>query len=404
MIKKLISFLKNLISQKVINTFYHLPMAFLAALYYRFPGKKLKIIGVTGTDGKTTTSTLIYEILKKANYKTALITTVSAKIGDQNLSTGLHVTSPDPWKLQKILKLILNKGYEYLVLEVTSHGLDQYRFLGIDFKISVLTNVSHEHLDYHKTKENYLKAKAKLFKKSGFSVLNIDDQSFEDFKSQSLGRIISYGLKKGDYNLLNYQFKTNLKGNFNLANCLAAISVGKILKIPNKNILRAVSNFKGVEGRMEEIYLGQNFKVMVDFAHTPNALENVLKTLRIDKKGRLIAVFGSAGLRDREKRPMMGKIACNLADKVVLTAEDPRTESLDKIIKEISSGCQDKNKLIIEKDRQKAINLAIKMAGRKDLVGIFGKGHEESMCFGTKEIPWSDKKAVTKALKERLKK
>lgn len=399
-----VSFLRQIIPNQIVNLFFHLPSAILAVLYYRYPARKLIVIGVTGTDGKTTTATLIYEILTKAGFKTALISTVSAKIGNLKLPTGLHVTSPNPWELQRLLRLIVNKGFQYVVIEATSHGLIQHRLLGCNFYIGVITNVTWEHLDYHKTWENYLQAKAKLFKSTKFSILNKDDISFKKLKKMAGGKIITYGLKQADYDLKNFPFKTKLLGDFNLLNCLAAIAVAKVLKIKDEIIRKAIADFKGVTGRMEEIEMGQNFRVFIDFAHTPNGLENALETLRKLSSKRLIAVFGCAGLRDKKKRPMMGEIACRLADFVVLTAEDPRTEDVNQIISQIISGCKEKTEVYKKPDRQEAINFAIcKLAKKGDVIGIFGKGHEQSMCFGKKEYPWSDHQAVKKALKRRLK-
>lgn len=401
----MLSFLRQLIPQKLINVFKHLPLAFLSVLYYRYPARRLKIIGVTGTDGKTTTSTLIYEILKRAGLKAALISTVSAKIGHKELAIGLHVTSPNPWELQRILKLIVDKGFKYLVLETTSHGLDQYRLLGCNFYIGVLTNITDEHLDYHKTWNNYLRTKVKLFKSTKYSILNKDDPSFKKLKNKASGKITTYSLKQADYTPKSFPFKTKLLGDYNLSNCLSAIAVAKTLKIENRVIREVLASFKGVVGRMEEIKMGQNFKVFVDFAHTPNALESALKTLKSLNPKNLIAVFGCAGLRDKRKRPVMGKIACQLADKIVLTAEDPRTEDVNQIIEEITKGCENKAKIYKKPDRQKAIDFSIiNLAKKGDIVGIFGKGHEQSLCFGVKEHPWSDHKAVKKALRRKLRK
>lgn len=395
-------FLRPFFVQKLINLLKHLPLSLLAMVYYSWPGKDLTLIGVTGTDGKTTTATLIYEILKKAGYKAALISTVAAKIGNKEITTGLHVTSPSPWQLEKLLRMIVDKGFKYVVLECTSHGLDQYRLFGINFKIGVITNVTHEHLDYHKTWEQYLAAKAKLFCRSQYCILNKDDASFDFLKYKSRDKIISYGIKSGDFTPQNFPFKTKLIGKYNQSNCLAAIAAVKTLGIKDKYIRQAVAQFRGVIGRMQEIKKGQNFRVFIDFAHTPNALEQALKTLRALKPRKLIAVFGCAGLRDSKKRPLMGEISCRLADKVVLTAEDPRTEDANEIIDQIIKGCREKKKIYRHPDRQKAIEFALlKLAQRNDLVGIFGKGHEQSMCFGRKERPWSDHQAVGKALAKR---
>ena len=398
----------------------HLCWAVLANIYWRFPSKKLKVIGVTGTDGKTTTIHLIHHILKTAGKKADLISTVSAP--------GFHTTTPNPWILQKLLRQMVGRGIKYVVLEATSHGLDQHRLWGVKFHIGIVTNITHEHLDYHKTYENYLAAKAKLFRGVKFAILNRDDKSFSYLNSQSLIRnsqLITYGIKnKADFTPETFPFETLLPGEYNQYNCLAAIAVTSALGIPPEKIRKAVASFKGVVGRMEEINEGQDFKVIVDFAHTPNGLENTLKTLREEiskkKEGRLIAVFGCAGLRDVAKRPMMGEIAAWLADVSVLTAEDPRTEDVNEIINQIAQGClkagaKEKNlsnwsdwSFLGEKvflripDRRQAIRFAIqKLAKKKDVVVICGKGHEQSMCYGKTEYPWSDQKEARKALREK---
>jgi len=398
----------------LVNLLVHLPVAVLAAVFYRFPGRRLKIIGVTGTDGKTTTATLIYQILLTAGYKTALISTVVAKIGRETMPTGLHVTCPNSWQLQRLLRQIVAKDYEYLVLEVTSHGLEQYRVWGVKFLMGVITNITHEHLDYHKTYKNYLRAKAKLFRKVKTAVLNRDDESFDFLsglvKNRRGTRMITYGIEKeADFTPRNFKFKTLLAGQYNQYNCLAAIAVSVSLGVPEEKIRRALGTFEGVEGRMEEINEGQDFKVIVDFAHTPNALKNLLITLKgsLAKKGRLVVVFGCAGLRDVGKRSMMGAIATQLADLVVLTAEDPRTEKVKKIIGQIASGCQEAGGVEGKSffripDRRRAIDFAISKARKGDTVVICGKGHERSMCFGTTEKPWSDQKEAKRSLKKIL--
>jgi len=394
------SLIRLLLPNWLVNYFYHLPLSFAALVYYGYPARKLTVIGVTGTDGKTTTSTLIYDILTKAGKKVALLTTVGAKIGKKTLDTGLHVTTPDSWELQRLLKFIGDKGFEYLVLESTSHGLAQFRLTGCNFYIGVVTNVTHEHFDYHGNWEGYLKAKGKLFAKSRISILNKDDKSFDYLKQVSKAKVVSYGLKKGDFTAQNFKFKSNLIGDYNLSNCLAAAACAKSLNIKDDLIKKAILEFKGVEGRMDTIY-DKDFKVIVDFAHTPNALENALKTIRKITKSKLIAVFGCAGLRDHTKRPLMGKAACSLADKVFLTAEDPRTEDINDIFKQILKGCKQINKVILEPDREKAINKAMEIAQKGDVIGIFGKGHEKSLCIGAVEYPWSDKLAVRKIIKRR---
>jgi len=397
--------IRSWIPQKAVNYLKHLPLAVLASVYYQFPSRRLKVVGVTGTDGKTTTVNLIYEILKEAGLSVAMVSTVSAKIGSEEIDTGFHVTAPDPWLLQKLMRRMVDKGIRYLVLEITSHGLDQFRVWGINYEVGVITNVTHEHLDYHKSFENYLATKAKLFLHSKVAVLNKDDQSYgyleEKIKKQEL-RIISYGIKKqADFTPKNFPFKIKLPGEYNQYNCLAAIAATSVLGASPEEIKRVVGGFSGVEGRMQEIKEGQDFKAIVDFAHTPNALEQVLGTLRkgLGKGKNLIAVFGAAGLRDKTKRPLMGEVAGRLADLAVITAEDPRTEKVEDICQQIAEGVKragGKFKIIL--DRTEAIAYAVNLAKKGDIVVVCGKGHEKSMCFGTTEFPWSDQETVKEAL------
>ncbi|PIV01277.1 UDP-N-acetylmuramoyl-L-alanyl-D-glutamate--2,6-diaminopimelate ligase [Candidatus Shapirobacteria bacterium CG03_land_8_20_14_0_80_39_12] len=395
---------RSLIPQKAVNYLKHLPLALSALLFYRFPSRRLKVIGVTGTDGKTTTVSLIYEILKEAGLAVAMVSTVSAKIGREEIDTGFHVTAPDPWLLQKLLRRMADSGVKYVVLEATSHGLDQFRFLGINFEIGVLTNITREHLDYHKTLESYRQAKLKLLKRAKIAVLNKDDSSFELIRSKLGNEIITYSLKnEADFTPKKFVFRTQLLGEYNQANCLAAIATASKLGVNEAVIKKAVAAFPGVKGRMEEIKAGQIFKVVVDFAHTPNGLKQALTALKeqLLKGSRLITVFGAAGLRDRGKRLMMGAVAGRIADLVILTAEDPRTEKAGEICEEIAAGCRRAGaepKII--PDREMAIRYALKEAKKDDIVVICGKGHEQSMCFGATEYPWSDQETVKKILKE----
>lgn len=385
----------------------HLLESIWAVIKHRYPARHLKVIGVTGTDGKTTTVHLIYSILKEAGFSVAMVSTVAAFVDDEEIDTGFHVTTPDAKFLQPLLRKFVDGKIEYLVLEATSHGLDQHRVLGCNFLIGVLTNVTHEHLDYHQTFERYLAAKAKLFRKVKMAILNRDDKHFNYFKRVARrAKIVTYGIdKKADFTPEKFKFRTELPGKYNLYNCLAAIATASSLGIDNEIIKRALLSFEPVKGRMEEIKEGQNFKVIIDFAHTPNGLEKALTTLKSQKgRGKLIVVFGCAGERDVKKRPMMGEIAAKLADFVVLTAEDPRTEDVNQIIEQIIRGCQKAGGVEDETffripDRQEAINFAIQeLAKENDIVVICGKGHEKSMCFGKTEIPWSDQEAAKKAI------
>lgn len=413
--------LRPFLPQVIVNYLYHLPKAVLASRIYGNPGSDLEIIGVTGTDGKTTTSTLIYHILKTAGRKVALVTTVDAKIGRNNIKTGFHVTSPNPFALQKLLRRMRSQKVRYVVLEVTSHGLDQFRIYPLRPKIAVLTNITHEHLDYHGTFEAYRNTKLKLFKTAEHAVVNKDLPIFNDINSR-LPKVLfsTYSLfadsqikpdhvvfesNKTIFKLGNVTYTLPMTGEYNLYNALAAISTALLLDISPIDIKRALSSFRGVKGRLDEVENERGIHTYVDFAHTPNALRSVLTNLKAKLKTgeSLIVVFGAAGQRDASKRPMMGKIAAELADKIVITSEDPRLEDPAEIAKSIISGMPNKKRkeVVVEVDRAKAIDYAInKLAKKGDWVVTCGKGHEESMNLdGFTETPWSEREAIINALR-----
>lgn len=382
--------------QRVINV-YHLLIGWVYVFRYGWPSQQLTVIGVTGTDGKTTTSHLVYEFLKRSGMKVALISSVGAFVGNEKVDTGFHVTSPDARSLQPLLRKIKELRFTHVVLEITSHGLDQNRLVGIAFETAVLTNITPEHLDYHGSFENYRNTKMKLFYQTKYAVLNRDDPSFRYFRGAAKKtKIIPYVKSK------TTNISPSLVGSYNLYNIAAAASVAKIYGVPNKTIKKVIKTFKGVPGRREEIKLGQKFRVIIDFAHTPNALNQLLAQLNkeLSKNKNLILVFGCAGLRDHKKRPLMGRIAHRLANLVIITAEDPRTEKVANIFQQIISKTPPHSpKIIREDDRQRAINLAVRLAKTNDIVVITGKGNEKSICFGTIEFPWSDQNAVKKAIK-----
>jgi len=388
---------------QALKNYYHLVQAVSASLQYGKPAAGLTIIGVTGTDGKTTTASLLYHMLKETGHKTALISTVGAYIGDKEYDTGFHVSTPHSSHLQSYIAKAKKAGVTHLVLEVTSHALDQYRVFTIPFKVGVLTNVSREHLDYHKTMENYMTAKAKLLLSSEIAVINKDDKSYEFMKQKLKGKqVVTYGLKTADVTPENHPFPTISLSEFNISNTLAALAVCDSLGVDQKAAVTALTTFTLPIGRVETVY-NQDFRVIIDFAHTPNALENILKDIRKEKKGgRLIHVFGSAGQRDKGKRPLMGKASSEYADMSIITSEDPRNESQESITEDITSGMKDgKSEVWVIADRQQAITTAISMAQKHDIVLITGKGHERSMNTGNGEEPWSEHTAVEKALKER---
>ncbi|HIE57009.1 MAG TPA: UDP-N-acetylmuramoyl-L-alanyl-D-glutamate--2,6-diaminopimelate ligase, partial [Anaerolineales bacterium] len=380
-------------------------LAHLSAAFYDFPARKLTVIGVTGTDGKTTTSNLLYHILKTAGLRVGMISTVNAVIGNQVLDTGFHVTTPDAPDVQRYLAEMVAAKLTHVVLETTSHGLEQKRVDACEYDIAVITNITHEHLNDHGgSLERYRAAKARLFtllaetgpKPQGnprLSVLNRDDWSYNYLQAFIPAARVSYGLtSQADIYAENVHFdpagirfdavgpdfrvqiSTSLVGKFNVANSLAALTAAvRGLGIAPSTAARGIAALPGIPGRMERIDLGQNFTAIVDFAHTPNALLNALQTARPLTEGRVIVVFGSAGLRDRQKRRMMAEVAAQWADLVVFTAEDPRTESLESILAEmavgaISKGGTEGKTFWRIPDRGDAIRFAIEQARPGDLV------------------------------------
>jgi UDP-N-acetylmuramoyl-L-alanyl-D-glutamate--2,6-diaminopimelate ligase len=409
-------------------------LAHLHAACNGYPGRKLRMIGVTGTDGKTTTVGLISDILRAAGRRTGAVDSVGAAIADQVEPTGFHTTTPDAPEVQAYLARMVSEGTEYAVLESTSHGLAQHRVSACEFDVAVVTNITHEHLDYHGSYEAYRDAKAMLFRalstsvrKPGVpkvSVLNADDASYEHLRAIPADIQISYSVEREATvtaeNIIvspsgirlvalasgrEIPIQSPLIGRYNAHNILAAVSVAISQGVAPEAIQAGVAAMRGVLGRMDRIDMGQPYTVIVDFAHTPNALENALKAVRELTGGEVTVVFGCAGLRDQAKRPWMGEIAGRLANRVIITAEDPRTESLDAIMEEIAAGCRRAGReegrgFWQIADRGEAIALALGMAQPGDLVIVTGKGHERSMCFGTTEHPWSDHEAVAQALRD----
>lgn len=390
--------------QELKNYLWHLPKAVISSAIYGFPAKRLILIGVTGTKGKTTTSHLIYFLLKESGYKVGLISTIGAYLNNKQIDTGLHVTSPDPVELNKLLKLAVDSEIKYLVLEVTSSGLDQFRIWGLKFAVSVITNINPDHLDYHGTMEKYVDAKAKIIRQSKAVVLNRNIPYF----SKLIKTAKAAGTKISTLRLSDFPKEANIQ---------AAVESVKILGLKIKDRDKTLARFPGVPGRMETVY-DKKFKVIIDFAHTPESLQAALREIRLNIRvgGRLIAVFGCAGQRDRGRR-RMGAAAAKFADFFVITAEDPRTENVAEISEEIAEWAKKAGALEVYEtefvdrkfrkppifiripDRQEAINFAVKIAKTGDVIGLFGKGHEKSMAFGKKETPWSEHEAVKKALK-----
>lgn len=398
--------IRKFVPNRAVNLLKHLPAAVLANFIHVFPSKGIKFIGVTGTDGKTTTTNMIYQILKSAEKKVDMVSTINAQIGGRKIDTGFHVTNPDPFLLQELIKKSARAGTQIFVLEVTSHGLDQYRDWGINYEVAVVTNITREHLDYHGSWENYFKTKARLVANAKVAVLNRDEDHYQRLAKFAKGQVITFGQNNSaDFNPKNCKCNLNIPGQYNEMNALAAIAASSVFGVDIKEGIKILDKFSSLEGRMQKIENNLGVKIVIDFAHTPNALENALNTLREQTKGRLISVFGCAGARDKNKRSLMGEISARIADMTIITSEDPRGE-IEEINAQILTGAKKgggkigKN-VVIENDREKAIKLAVKLAEKGDTIGIFGKGHEKSMNLdGKSEIPWSDEKAVRKALNE----
>ena len=415
-----------------------LALAQFASAFYDYPSRKLIVIGITGTDGKTTTTNMVYQILKAAGLSVGMISTVNAVIGDETLDTGFHVTTPESPDIQRYLAQMVAAGLTHVVLETTSHGLVQQRVAEVDYDLAAVTNVTHEHLDYHRTYQGYLAAKGLLFEalaqsKAGpklvppLAVLNKDDDSYPYLAELTQVKQLAYSVQ-GEADLWadeientpselrfrvhgpgkDFNIRTPLIGRYNVSNSLAALGVTVFgLKVPAKTAQKAFAAMPVVPGRMEAVTMGQDFLAIVDFAHTPNGIRQALRTARELTQGRLIAVFGSAGLRDVEKRKMMPQVAIGIADEIFLTAEDPRTESLDGILADMAKGAEraggvEGKTFWREPDRGMAIRRAVARAEKGDLVVVCGKGHEQSMCFGTVEYPWDDRTALKAALAELL--
>jgi UDP-N-acetylmuramoyl-L-alanyl-D-glutamate--2,6-diaminopimelate ligase len=377
--------------QKTKNI-YHLLQAIAANILYGFPSRKIKVIGITGTDGKTTTTHLLYHILHSAGKHVSMLSTIYAKVGGKEYDTGFHVTTPDPFLVQKLLYAAVHNGDEYFILETTSHALDQNRVWGVRFDAAILTNITHEHLDYHKTIEEYAEAKWHLMKMARISLVNSDDDVTKKMISDlHESHIKTYGLiQKADY---SHDFRKEIVNlaDFNAYNYLGVYGLCRELGLTDKIIAENLKTFTLPAGRIDIVY-NEKFMVIVDFAHTPNGIYRILETVKkqyVKGTGRLIHVFGSAGLRDHTKRSSMGAASAAFADISYITEEDYRTEDPQEIAREIGVGFGNKT-YTVEIDREKAIHAAIDVAQPGDVVVITGKGHEKSLCRGKVEYPWSD--------------
>ncbi len=408
-------------------------LANLACAFYDNPATQLCTIGVTGTDGKTTTCNLLSALLDKAKKSNGLMTTANFKLHGHEWENTTRQSTLEALEIQQMLRRMVESDVKYAVIEATSHGLELQRVRGCAFDIGVVTNITHEHLDFHGTIENYRRAKARLFEMldpsrdkglgiKPVAVLNRDDVSYDLLKSYCNVPVLDYGLDKSaairavDVQLdatktrfrailpdIEINIETQLVGQFNVSNCLAAITTAHSLGVNSVDIARGLAGVTGITGRMERIDVGQPFTVIVDYAHTPDSLEKVLKILRPLTLGKLLLVFGSAGERDLQKRPIMGQIAAQLSDFFVITDEDPREENREQILREIAIGAEKAAKhegrdFLCIADRTQAIAAAFQHALPGDTVILAGKGHEQSIIIGREKIPWDDRQVAREQL------
>ena len=416
---------------KSVEPYGHLAEAVAANVRYGFPSKDMHIIGVTGTNGKTTTSFMIHRMLVEAGIDTGLMTTVAYGVNNDIKPQIAHMTTASAPLLQKRLQEFKAQGVKWVVLETTSHALAQHRVWGIPYEIAVMTNITHEHLDYHGNFENYVSAKLELFKianKNGkkFGIVNAEDPSASKF-SAATKNSLSYGIIRGDLRAKDvkleadgcrytakigkdsYDIHCNIPGEFNVFNSLAAVAVGREIGLSKQQIEQGISALDGVEGRMSVVNEGQKFKVIIDFAHTPDSFEKLLSDLRKSTKGKLITVFGSAGRRDETKRAIQGEIAGRYSDEVILTEEDDRDVDGLTILEQIAAGAESSGKtrdkdMFLILDREEAIGFAMTRANKdSDTVILLGKGHEKTIERADGTYPWNEMAAAQVALQTKLK-
>ena len=401
-----ITFIKVKDSSKVLGQ--------LASNFYGNPSEKLNLIGITGTNGKTSATTLLFDIFKNLGFQSALISTVEYRIADEIIPS-TH-TTPDVLTLNKILAKAVETGCEYAFMEVSSHGIDQNRTEGLHFKIAGFTNITHDHLDYHKTFDAYLKTKKRFFDElnpEAIAITNIDDKNGNVMLQNTKTQEKTYALKtmadyhgrilEADFNgmLLNFngkEFWSTLTGKFNVYNLLLAFAVTIECGFHEEDVLKAISNLKRVKGRFETLKSEGGIFFVVDYAHTPDALENILDSINEirTKNERLITVFGCGGDRDHAKRPEMGKIATRKSTLAIITSDNPRTENPAEIIKEIEAGVEPQNysKYTSIPDRKDAIKMAIKFAEPKDIILVAGKGHEDYQEINGVKHHFDDKEVI----------
>ncbi|MBL0388002.1 UDP-N-acetylmuramoyl-L-alanyl-D-glutamate--2,6-diaminopimelate ligase [Tumebacillus sp. ITR2] len=403
--------------------------AVLASVFYQHPSKSMKVIGVTGTNGKTTTTSLIERVLRENGQETGLIGTLKVKYADVEYETSN--TTPEALVLQRIFREMLDAGVQYPVMEVSSHALELGRVAGTQYRTAVFTNLTQDHLDYHGSMEEYRNAKAKFFSRLGntysdtpsegsYAVINVDDPEADFFRAATTAQVITYGIDHEadvraidvkieshgvSYKLISFagtaEFNLQMTGKFNVYNTLAATAACLLEGLTLEQIKTTLESVSGVDGRFERVNAGQKFAVIVDYSHTPDSLENALKTVREFAKGRVMCLVGCGGDRDRTKRPIMAKIATDYADLAVLTSDNPRTEDPELILDDMEAGVQDveKNRYVRIADRAEAISFAIEQAQEDDVILIAGKGHETYQIIGKTKTHFDDREVAAAAIR-----
>ena len=390
-------------------------LAVIVPYFYDFPAKKMRVIGITGTNGKTTTTYLIREILTRAGFKVGLIGTIQMLIGEEKFP--VHNTTPNVMDLQKIFYEMLAKNVQYVVMEVSSHAIAENRIAGIDFNVAVFTNLTQDHLDYHKTMENYRNTKAKLFARAkDFVIVNVDDAAGAVMLENATCKKITYSIENNSdlraenvdvhaggtsFSVGSLNLNLHLTGKFNVYNALSAVAVARAENISSDTVKAALESFKSVSGRFERVYADIPFTIIVDYAHTPDGVKNVIETARQIVKNKIITVFGCGGDRDNTKRPIMGRLAAELSDIVIATSDNPRSENPESILREIEVGIKEKiggKQYECIPDRKSALFRAVEIATAGDIILILGKGHENYQILRDKTIHFDDKEVALQAV------
>lgn len=436
MMNNTLHFLKQLVPQGMKNILWHFPLVVFAAVCFGMPARKLKVIGITGTNGKTTVTQLVTKILLGAGRKVSMASTINFVMDGKETVNASKYTTLSAWKLQQFLHDAVRSGAEYAVIETSSHAIDQYRIFGIPYEIAVMTNVTREHLDYHHTMAEYRQVKRKLFVRAKHAVVNLDMESPEEYlDAKSFEQKIAYSTHNPQATLLAEQLKLSLQGSefvvdgtpfrlalpglFNVENALAAIGVGMLCGIEKGVMSRILREVTVIPGRMERIANNRGITILIDYAVTPDALEKLYSLIsrmnsQMNTNGSIIALLGACGERDRGKRPMMGEIVSSYADTLILTNEDPYYEDPNQIIDDIEKGLpeslRESSRAGIVKtagkeyfrifDRREAITQALALANTNDIVVITGKGAEETMKIGAECIPWNDARVVREELEK----